>query len=377
MERRHTSTPRACLIGLALLVLTTATACGSSGPLGSRPVATVDGHEITHAEVTDLVDAQIAYTEASLKAAKKSGQSVDVLKEGEKTLAAFRGTGTDTISTTGAAQAITTLIDVEVLGRALKKAGGEITDAKRKSLRTELKKQLTSQKIIISKAMEPLIKAEIERQALGLALTEKVAPSAQYEAKLQAAYQAQLAQLSQLCVKLVVTADQASAQAAFDRIRGGEDIGAVAADVSIDATSAAAAGDAGCVARGGVANVFGAAAVNAAKVGDLLGPADGDGSFLIVKITGTKVPTFAESRDQLAQQIPDVSSTDVSKILAKAYAATDVTIDARYGTWDAKKGTVVPPVDPLATTTTTTVPATAATGNAPAPAPAPPTSGGS
>ena len=59
------------------------------------------------------------------------------------------------------------------------------------------------------------------------------------------------------------------------------------------------------------------------------------------------------------------------KILAKAYAATDVTIDARYGTWDAKKGTVVPPVDPLATTTTTTVPASTV------PATAPPASGGS
>ena len=374
MERRHTFASRARLIGIALLVLTAAAGCGSDGLRADRPVATVDGHEITNSEVTDLVDAQIAYTEASLKAAKKSGQTAEVLKEGEKTLAAFRGTGTDTISATGAAQAITTLIDIEVLGRALKKAGGKITDEKRTTLRSELKKQLTSQKITATKAMEPLIKAEVERQALGQALTEKVAPSAEYEAKLQAAYKAQLAELSQLCVKLVVTADQTSAQAAFDRIKGGEDIGAVAADVSIDATSAAAAGDAGCVARGGVANVFGAAAVNAAKVGDLLGPADGDGSFLIVQITGTNVPTFEESRAQLAEQIPDSSSADVSKILAKAYAATDVTIDARYGTWDAKKGTVVPPVDPLATTTTTvpaTVPATTV------PATAPPTSGGS
>ena len=38
----------------------------------------------------------------------------------------------------------------------------------------------------------------------------------------------------------------------------------------------------------------------------------------------------------------------------KAYAFTDVTINTRYGTWDPKQATVLPPVDPAATTTTST-----------------------
>lgn len=371
MERRHSFSARASIIGIAFLVLTAAAGCGSDGLRADRPVATVDGHEITLDEVTAIVDAQIAYTEAALKAAKKAGQPSDVLTKGEETLAAFRGTGTDTISATGAAQAISTLIEVEVLRTALKKAGGKITDEKRESTRADLEKELLSQKIKISKAMEPLVEAEVERQALGQALSKKIAPSDEYEAKLQAAYKAQLAQLTQLCVNLVVTADQPSSQAAFDRIKGGEDFGAVAADVSIDAASAAKEGDIGCVARGDVAGVFGTDAINAAKVGDLLGPADGEGSFLIIKINGTKVPTFAESRAQLAEQLPDDSGTKVGKVLSKAMAAADVTVDARYGTWDAKKGTVVPPVDPLATTTTTTVPASSI------PVTAPPTSAGS
>ena len=375
MERRHFFSARARLVGLALLVLTATAGCGSDGLRTSRPVATVDGHEITLAKVTDLIDAQVAYTEVALKAAKKAGQPADVLKRGEETLATLRGTGTDTISSTGAAQAISTLIEIEVLRTALKKADGKIADKDRKSTRADLKEQLSSQKISITEAMKPLVEAEVERQALLDALKKKVAPSDEYEAKLQEAYKTQLDLLSQLCVKLVVTEDQPSSQAAFDRIKGGEDFGAVAADVSIDATSAAAAGDLGCVARSQLAGVFGLDAIDAAKVGDLLGPADGQGSFLIIKITGTKVPTFAESRAQLAEQLPDDSAIERDKVLAEAFVAADVTVDARYGTWDAKKATVVPPVDPLATTTTTTVPASTVPSTAPVTAP--PTSAGS
>ena len=364
VERRRTISSRARIVGIALLVLAVS-GCGSTGLVGTGPAATVDGHEISQAEVVELVAAQIAYAQASLVAAKKAGQGADVIKQGTDALATFRGVGTDTIGATGAAQALSTLIDVQVLGRVLREAGGKVATADRKSLRTQLKSQLKSQKITATKAMEPLIIAEVERAALGQALTKLVASSDEYEAKLKAAYEAQLKDLTQFCVKLVVTADRPSAQAAYDRIKGGEDFGAVAADVSIDTASAAAGGDAGCVARGGMAGVFGAEAVDAAEVGDLLGPADGDGSFLTVKITSTQVPTFADSRDQLAKQIPDESGTAVSKILIKAYAVTDVTINTRYGTWDPKQATVLPPVDPAATTTTTTSTTAVAGGSGP------------
>ena len=127
--------------------------------------------------------------------------------------------------------------------------------------------------------------------------------------------------------------------AAYDRIDGGEDFATVAAEVSIDTTSAADGGDIGCVPRANIASVFGDAA-STAEPGDLLAPADGEGSWLVVQVDDVNMPTFEEAGEVLAQMVPDDSGAAAQELLAEAFATAKVTIDPRFGTWNLDPFTV-------------------------------------
>ena len=330
---------RAGIAGAALLLLSAVTACGGTGPVGAAPVATVNGHRIYQSEVLDLVDDQVAFLEAQQAVAIDTKN--DVAIEGiDEMLSGLQGL---TIDISSPSSFVGSLVEIEILSGVLRDAGAELTDADRDKSRQELMKQLTDGQITDTAPFEGLVDLEIERNAL-LVKVQDIAKRNVYEEN--------AAQLEQLCVRLIATEDQASAEAAYDRIVAGEDFSKVATEVSIDTTSAPAGGDIGCVPRGGIANVFGEDAVTA-KPGDLLPPADGEGSWLFVQVDDVKAPSFEEVQETLDQVLPGASNAAAQEVLGEAFTSARVTIDPRYGTWDPDTGSVVPPVDPAPATTST------------------------
>ena len=339
---------RAGIAGAALLLLSVVTACGGTGPVGAAPVATVNGHRIYQKDVLELADAQAAYLKAQKAVAKKDGEDAAVERL-DGLLEDYRGL---TVSTASMSEVLGSLVEIEILSGVVHDAGEEISQADRDENRKALMEQLKGQKITDTDAFEPLVKVEIERKLLYEKVQALASKTGDYEASLRAAYEANADQLEELCVRLIATQDQPAAQAAYDRIKGGEDFAKVASEVSIDTTSAPNGGDIGCVPRVNIASVFGAAATTA-KPGDLLAPADGQGSWLVVQVDDVKMPTFEEARDALTQMVPDTGGAAAQKVLAEAFTSAKVTIDPRFGTWNPDQGTVTPPVDPAPSTTST------------------------
>ncbi|MBA3281923.1 MAG: peptidyl-prolyl cis-trans isomerase [Acidimicrobiia bacterium] len=374
MERRRTLVDRARLVGVALVVLAGATACGDGGLVGRGPVATVNGADVAADQVEDLVAAQRRFLELRGTGAEKQrveaegqGQEVVTAKELaaniDDQVGAFDGTGADSMSTSGAAQVLTGLIQDQIYRDALRSAGGKVTKEQRAAARSEIEQQITSLGVDVKDVPDVIVDQAVEQAAIRAAI-QATAPDDvknqpplsddEYTEQLRGLYDAQVGDLTQLCVNVIVTDDEASGQAARQAVEAGQSFADVAAEASREAPEAAVDGAGGCVAVADVAGVLGEDATTA-EAGDLLGPGQGaDGSFILVEVDRVQVPTFEEVRPQIEQANPNTSAEDASAALdkfvddtfAKAATRADVTVDPRYGTWEPKTRQVVPPADP-------------------------------
>lgn len=384
MERRRTSVRHARLGGVALLVLTAATACGGDGLVGRAPAATVNGTEISTAQVEELIEAQRDYyelarantqakREQALADAEANGtdpgqipSEADLDAQFDDQLAPFLSVSEGTVPAQGVAQVLTTLVSLEIDREVLRAAGGTVTEEQRTTARTSIESSIEEDGIDLEEVPEALLEQATEQGALQSALEatvpDDVRASAvlgddEYTAQLQALYEEQVA--SKLCVNVII-ADEATAATALQRVRDGEAFTDVAADVSTAGPEAAVDGGGGCFGPDDAATVLGDDAATAGA-GDLLGPVVADpaaGTFAAVEVAPT--PTFDAIRPQLEQDNPNTSEEDAAAAVAaylgeqraEAAADADVTVSGRYGTWDPERGAVSPPVDPLATTTT-------------------------
>jgi hypothetical protein len=87
-----------------------------------------------------------------------------------------------------------------------------------------------------------------------------------------------------------------------------------------------------------------------------------------VRVVSTQVPTFEQLLPQLEQSTPDDAATaKVQEALAEAQERIEVTVDPRFGTWNAETGVVDPPqAEPSGTTSTTSAVPAVETGSDPA-----------
>lgn len=331
------------MLSTALVLLVGLTGCNGRAPVGRGPVATVEGHEITLEDVQELMDAQVAYIEALVKV-KTTSVTPEQL---DTVLAKYRGENDHTLGTVGAGQVLSVLIDVEVFRGILEDANGEVTAADRTTAKTALDQQIQQGGVKVTSAMQPLVDVEVERAALLAALKRAKADPKGREAELRRIFEAGKASFAKACIQQIATTEEADARAAVTRIEAGEDFADVAADVSLDASIAEPGNPQSCIGRGSLAGVFGDAALTA-RTGDMLGPADARGAWLVVRIWDEQEASYEEARTQIEAQLPDQTETMVQSLITKAYAGADVQIDRRFGTWDGALGEVVPPTDPLA-----------------------------
>lgn len=352
--RRPTLRRRLRRLAAPLLVVALATACGS-GPIGAASAATVDGTAIAPDDVRELIDAQVAYFEAAREAGLVPDEQLDMFEE---QLATYRSEGRDAMPTAGAAEALTSLIELEVLEGLLAERDGDVDDAEVDTLRSQLVDELEQQGITEIDDIDALIDAESRRQAVLAALTELIADPDEREEQLAELFEAAVGDFTQLCSLVLVTDDEDSARAGLDRIEAGEDFAAVAAEVSTDEGVAEAGGDIGCQAAADIAGLIGDVAFDA-EPGDRIGPLevtlDPTGettSWLVLEVTEVDVPTLEDIRPQLEAQLPEPGQEALREAVGEAFAEADVSVQSRYGTWDGELGRVEPPVDPSAPPTT-------------------------
>jgi hypothetical protein len=151
---------------------------------------------------------------------------------------------------------------------------------------------------------------------------------------------------SQACLT-VMAVDPAKADAVYAQLQGGADFATVAQANSNDGSGSQ---DVGCLALTQLSPAF-ADEVAKTAVGQIAKPVANGASAIIIRVNDRKTGTFGE----LGTQAQEVTAAAQNKAFRSWYqnalTAASVTVDVRYGTWNAQQGAIDPPAG--ATTTTT------------------------
>ena len=158
----------------------------------------------------------------------------------------------------------------------------------------------------------------------------------------QSYYNSHQSDFTKLCVSLIAVTDPAQADSIVAQARGGADFAALVQQYSVDPTSKATDGAIGCRLPSEF-NPTVAGLLTAAKTGDVLDPIPGQNGASILKLTDRQQASFDEVRQQ-AEQLAQSSATDAfGSWLQDARSKAQVTVDARYGTFDPSRYQINPP----------------------------------
>lgn len=185
---------------------------------------------------------------------------------------------------------------------------------------------------------------------LGDALGDKLTADAVVDPQaLQAAYQANIDQFDQVRSAHILVADEKTARSLLAQVKADPSKFAdLAARYSTDTGSKANGGELGFAGRSKLVKPFSDAIFNG-KVGDIT-IAHSQFGWHVIKIEERKTTTLAEAAPQLRRTIlGQQRDKALSDYLAKTAKRLKVSVNPRYGTWDAASHTVVPGKDELST----------------------------
>lgn len=208
------------------------------------------------------------------------------------------------------------------------------------------------EEFVASRGVTELFLQSIAEQTLiDAALIEAIEPEVELpsQEEIDAELEASAANLTTVCVSHILVATEEEAQDAFDRVTtGGEEFGAVAAEVSTDPGSAESDGVLPCSPAGQYVDEF--------KDASLIAPLGEVYDELVETQFGFHVMLVTEREDPAEEDLPTEESVSESLHTADvreavnewfygAVAAADVTVEEEYGTWspDPPQPGVIPP----------------------------------
>lgn len=298
----------ASLLVLFALVLT---ACGGGA---NAVAATVDGEEITVGEVEALTD---------------PGEEPTIAKEMFAQLLGF-----------AIQQRIVTTAAEEELGIVLSEEEiGEEADAIFESANPE---GLSREEFLANNQVtEELLRGVAQQQLLDTRVREAFA--ADLEQPTQEDIDAVIAEAEALyCASHILVATEAEANEVLDRIDGGEEFADLATELSTDTGSGAQGGELGCTVPEQYVTEF-ADALTAAEVGVPTAPIETEFGFHVILLGEDVLPT----EDQVVEQLQSTAiGTATNAWFLEQVENAEVTVEERYGTWQASPvPQVVPPTE--------------------------------
>lgn len=174
------------------------------------------------------------------------------------------------------------------------------------------------------------------------------------DADLRALYEERKIGLTTIHTKHILVETKEQAQKIKGKVTA-ENFDELAKEFSGDPGSADNGGDLGTTTADSFVPEFADAAV-AAEPGEIVGPVRTDFGYHIIQLVSKETPSFEEARAVLVQGSEE-SAAAFQTWLQKQLDAANVTVNPRYGTWDAAQGTVVAitSTDPTATALPTPV----------------------
>ena len=228
--------------------------------------------------------------------------------------------------------------------------GVEVTDADVEAQREAVVEQIGGQEafdqVIEQQGLsEEQVDTELRRLALNEAISAQFAEDADIsDEDVEAFYEenAETRFLPTATARHILVTDEATAQSAIDRIAGGEDFAAVATELSTDTGSGAQGGDLGELRPGDTVPEFDEALFNS-PVGEVVGPIQTEFGFHVLEVLerDDEGPELADVEEEIRDELAATSTqTQVEEFISEQSANAEVTVNPRFGEWNAESGRV-------------------------------------
>jgi foldase protein PrsA len=334
---------------LCLAVL--AAGCSGFG-VRNQDAATVNGVGIPTERLTEMTKAQLGQQQQAQQQQQGQQQSQDI--EG------------------ATRQALEGLIQFHLVLEGAKKAGVTIEEADVDARMEQLKQQVAAQgqnyeELLEARQISEQVLRDQQRVQLAVDLVAvKLVPYSS-DAALRAALDKRKNEFLEVHVRHVLVKDKATANQVRQDLVGGASWAAVAKQRSIDTQSKDRAGDLGFNAKGATVKPFEQAEFALAGQGDCKGQTSGSCTspisqpvktqfgYHVLQVVGVRLPTLDnELRAKLEPNVRERRQQAVQRWFDEQVKQAEVTINPRFGRWDAANGKVVErETAPGAATTTT------------------------
>jgi foldase protein PrsA len=334
---------------LCLLVLAAA-GCSGLG-VSNSDAATVNGVGISTDRLSEMTKAQLGQQQ---QAAQQQGQAQSQDIEG------------------ATRQALEGLIQFQLVLDGARKEGVTVHESDVDARMEQLKQQVASQGQNFEELLQTrqltveVLRAQQRVQLAVDLIAVKLVPYPP-DAELRKILQQKKDDYLELHVRHVLVKDKAAADAARKELVSGTDWATVAKKRSIDTQSKDKAGDLGYNAKGATVKPFETAEFALAAQGNCKGRTSGSCAspisqpvktqygFHVLQVVGVRLPKLDnELRAKLEPKVKDQRQQAIQAWFEKQVKAAEVTINPRFGRWDAENGKVVErETAPGAATTTT------------------------
>jgi parvulin-like peptidyl-prolyl isomerase len=339
------------LLPVLCLAVLVAAGCSDMG-VRNQDAATVNGVAIPTDRLTEMTKAQLGQQQQAQQ--QQPGQEASQDIEG------------------ATRQALEGLIQFQLVLDGAKKAGVTIEEADVDARMEQLKQQVAAQgqnydELLKTRQISEEVLRTQQRVQLAVDLVAvKLVPYSP-DAELRRLLDKNKDDYLEVHVRHVLAKDKATAEAARQELVQGSNWAAVAKRHSIDTQSKDKGGDLGFNARGATVKQFEEAEFALAAQGDCKGQTSGSCEspisqpvktqygFHVLQVVGVRLPALNnELRAKLEPSVKDRRQQAVQRWFDEQVKAAEVTINPRFGRWDAENGKVVErETAPGAATTTT------------------------
>jgi foldase protein PrsA len=337
---------------LPLLCLVVLAAAGCSG-LGVRnsDAATVNGVGISTDRLSEMTKAQLGQQQ---QATQPSGQQQSQDIEG------------------ATRQALEGLIQFQLVLDGAKKEGITVRESDVDARMEQLRQQVAAQgqnfdELLKTRQISEAVLRDQQRVQLAVDLIAvKLVPYSP-DAELRRILEQKKDDYLEVHVRHVLVKDKATAEAARQELVSGSDWASVARKRSIDTQSKDKGGDLGYNAKGATVKPFETAEFALAAKGNCKGKTSGSCAspisqpvktqygFHVIQVVGVRLPKLDNDlRSKLEPKVKDQRQQAIQTWFEKQVKAAEVTINPRFGRWDAENGKVVERETAPGTATTTT-----------------------
>jgi foldase protein PrsA len=336
--------PVLCLVALA------AAGCSGLG-VSNSDAATVNGVGISTDRLSEMTKAQLGQQQ---QAAEQQGQQQSQDIEG------------------ATRQALEGLIQFQLVLDGAKKEGINVQESDVDARMEQLKQQVASQgqnfdELLKTRQISEQVLRTQQRVQLAVDLIAvKLVPYSP-DAQLRRLLEQNKDDYLEVHVRHVLVKDKATADAARQELASGSDWATVARKRSIDTQSKDKGGDLGYNAKGATVKQFESAEFALAAQGDCKGKTSGNCAspisqpvktqygFHVLQVVGVRLPKLDNDlRAKLEPKVKDQRQQAIQRWFEQQVKAAEVTVNPRFGRWDADNGKVVErETAPGAATTTT------------------------